>query len=105
MLRLCGESSRPYPGRSVTHARRSVCKIPGTGHRGTKVRAYSVAIAEYERTINSNAYGNLLAPCRATCMVMRQKSAEVIVADAGGNTQDKVKDRTQSMERSLYEFS
>ena len=80
MPRLCSESSRSYPGRSVSHARRSVYEIPGMGHRGTKAQAYSVAIAGYERIINSNVYRNLLAPCRATCWVMRQKSAEAIVA-------------------------
>jgi len=47
MLRLCSESSRPYPGRSARHAVR-MCFIPsgesaGWGDRLTKSRRFKVS--------------------------------------------------------------
>jgi hypothetical protein len=50
----------------------------------TKVQAYLVAVAGYERINGSNASRILTAPSRATCRVMGQKSAEAIVAKGPG---------------------
>jgi len=92
LVEPCSESSRSYPGRSVSHAMRPVLwKIPDRTTRRTKVPAYPVAIAGYERIIDSNTSRILIAPCRATCQVMRQKSADAIVVtqkrDEGLNTE------------------
>jgi len=62
-----------YPGRSVSHAMRSALReLPDRTTGETKVQAYPVAIARCERIIDSNTSRILIAPCRATCRVMRQ---------------------------------
>jgi hypothetical protein len=68
--------------------RDEICLVraPGADHRGTKVQAYPVAIAGYERTIDSNTSRVLIAPYRATCRVMRQKSADAIVVHSSNVT-------------------
>jgi hypothetical protein len=75
MPRLCSESSRSYPGRSVSHAMRpALWKIPDRTTRATKVPAYPVAIAGYERIIGSKTSRILIAHHTATYDVIVQKS-------------------------------
>jgi len=76
-------------------------KDPGIRTTGeTKVPAYSVAVAGYERTIDSNTSRILIAPFRATCRVMGQKSADAIVV-----TQKRDEGLNTEQGRSLYELA
>jgi hypothetical protein len=67
MLRLCSESSRPYPGRSV---RRAVGQAMGAGLRST--------LRSVDKPPDPTALPT--APGGAIPDVIGQKSAEVIVA-------------------------
>lgn len=56
MPRLCSDSSRPYPGRSVSCAMRSALrKIPDRTTGKSRFRHIRRAIAGCERIIDSNA--------------------------------------------------
>ncbi|EIM63278.1 hypothetical protein DespoDRAFT_01321 [Desulfobacter postgatei 2ac9] len=82
MLRLCSDSSRSYPGRSVLHALSTFCNNSRLGpYRETKVQASpAVADGDETRTIGSTCKRRFIAPFRVTCLVTEQKSADVIVA-------------------------
>jgi len=86
MLRLCSESSRSYPGRSALHALSIFCNKSRLGpNRVTKVQASPAAVDGGEtRTMVSTCKRGFTAPARATCPVMKQKSADVIVAKCRG---------------------
>ncbi len=82
MLRLCSESSRSYPGRSALHALNFFCNNSRLGpYRETKVQA-SPAVADGDeiQTMGSTCKRGLIAPFKVTCLVIGQKSADVIVA-------------------------
>ena len=68
MPRLCSDSSRPYPGRSVPRAMRSALrKIPErtTGKsRSRHIRMLSPGVSEPSIARKQRF---LIAPCRATC--------------------------------------
>lgn len=86
MLRLCSESSRSYPGRSALHALNIFCNNSRHGsYRVTKVQA-SPAVADGDelRTMGNICKRGFIAPARVTWQVMRQKSADVIVAKCRG---------------------
>ena len=82
MLRLCSDSSRSYPGRSALHALNIFCNKSRLGpYRETKVQA-SPAFADGDetRTMGINCKIIFIAPFKVTCLVIEQKSANVIVA-------------------------
>jgi len=82
MLRLCSDSSRSYPGRSALHALNSFCNNSRLGpYRETKVQASpAVADGDETRTMGIICKRGFIAPFKVTCLVTKQKSAEVIVA-------------------------
>ena len=95
MPRLCSDSSRPYtpqggtilsPGRSASRAMRpALRKIPERTTGKPRSRLIRKAISGCERIMDSQRKQRvLIAPCRATCRVMRQKSADAIVAQRPG---------------------
>ncbi|WP_320041518.1 hypothetical protein [uncultured Desulfobacter sp.] len=82
MLRLCSDSSRSYPGRSVLHALDLFCNNSRLGpYRETKVLAsLVVADGDETRTRGIICKSVFIAPFKVTCLVIGQKSADVIVA-------------------------
>ncbi len=82
MLRLCSESSRSYPGRSALLALNLFCNNSRFGpYRDTKVQASPVvADGDETQTMGSTCKRSLIAPFEVTCLVIGQKSADVIVA-------------------------
>jgi len=90
MLRLHSESSRPYPGRSVSHAVEYTVITPGldfTGQpRSRHHRLLSTVMSPLwkHKQWAANYSEILTAPGRVTCQVMRQKSAAAILAKCRG---------------------
>ena len=86
MLRLCSDSSRSYPGRSALHALNTFCNNSRLGpYRDIKVQALpAVADGDEILTMGSICKRSFIAPFRVTCLVTRQKSADVIVAKCRG---------------------
>jgi len=68
MLRLCSDSSRPYPGRSAFHALNSFCNNSRLGpYRETKVQASpAVADGDEKGTMGSTCKRIVIAPFRVT---------------------------------------
>lgn len=68
MLRLCSESSRSYPGRSVLHALNFFCNKSRLGpYRDTKAQALpAVADGDESRTMGSTCKRDFIAPIRVT---------------------------------------
>ena len=97
MPRLCSDSSRSYtpqggtilsPGRSASLAMRSASvKDPGNGPPGNQGPGTSGMLSpDMSETSDSQRKQRfLIAPCRATCRVMGQKSvAAVAIAQRPG---------------------
>jgi hypothetical protein len=82
MLRLCSDSSRSYPGRSALPALNLFCNNSRLGpYRDIKVQApLAVADGGETRTMGSICKSSFIAPFKVTCLVIGQKSADVIVA-------------------------
>ena len=86
MLRLCSDSSRFYPERSALQVLKYLCNMSRHGpNRETKVQASPAAADGGEtRTLGSICKRSFIAPFKVTCLVTRQKSADVIVAKCRG---------------------
>jgi hypothetical protein len=74
MLRLCSDSSRSYPGRSVLQALNLFCNNSRPGpYRDTKVQASpAVADGDEKRTMGSTCKRSFIAPFRVTWQVTGQ---------------------------------
>ena len=82
MLRLCSDSSRSYPGKSALQALSIFCNKSRPGpNRDTKVQASPAVVDGDEiQTIGIICKRSFIAPFKVTCLVIGQKSADVIVA-------------------------
>ena len=60
MLRLCSDSSRSYPGRSVSHAVKLTVATPGLDLPGNKIQASSAVVDGDESFMETRTMGSKL---------------------------------------------